>query len=50
MSVSMGTQYSYLMVHSVEHEDAGLYTCVMNSGGGGGTASAELNVTVREGE
>jgi hypothetical protein len=50
VSVSMGTQHSYLMVHSVEHEDAGLYTCVMNSGGGGGTASAELNVTVREGE
>ena len=50
VSVGIGTESSYLWVDSVEHEDAGLYTCVMNSGGDGGTASAQLNVTVREGE
>lgn len=46
----LGLGYSVLTVYRVEQEDAGVYSCIMNSGRDGGTASAELNITVREGK
>ena len=45
--ISVGPSTSYL---DVRGEHAGVYTCAVNTGGTGGTAFAELNVTVREGE
>ena len=48
--ISVGPSTSYLAVRDVEQEHAGVYTCAVNTGGTGGTAFAELNVTVREGE
>ena len=50
VTVTAYVGHSTLAVHSVEQVDAGLYSCIMNSGSDSGTASAELNITVREGE
>lgn len=46
-----GVQFeSELSVSSIELADGGLYSCIVNSGVEGAIASAEINVTVRDGK
>lgn len=44
-----GSSSSQLTIHNVEQQNGGLYVCITNSGSAGGSAYAELNVTVKEG-
>lgn len=48
--ITTGTSRSSLAIYNVDQDQAGTYSCVVNTGSEGGTAVAELNVTVREGE
>ena len=50
ISITTGASWSNLTVYNADRHNAGTYSCLVNTGGEGGTAVAELNVTVREGE
>ena len=46
----MGYETTTLNITNVDHEDGGMYGCIRNSGGSGGSAFVDVNITVREGE
>lgn len=48
-TITTNYETTTLTIVDVDHEDGGVYGCIRNSGGPGGTAFVETNVTVREG-